>query len=106
MSFMDKTKNKNKTCTINDSKTYTINDNYADSGTTTARTSQISTFHNYGWICPVCGRGLSPTTSVCPCRLTYNWNFPNWYPSWYPNVIYCDSSNTAKSTWTYSTAIN
>lgn len=28
--------------------------------------------HNYfgmtGWICPVCGRGLSPYTSFCPCR--------------------------------------
>ena len=29
-----------------------------------------------GWICPVCGRGLAPWTSVCPCageeiRITY-----------------------------------
>ena len=22
----------------------------------------------YGWICPVCGRGLSPYTNVCPCK--------------------------------------
>lgn len=21
-----------------------------------------------GWICPVCGRGLSPYTSCCPCK--------------------------------------
>ena len=20
-----------------------------------------------GWVCPVCGRGLAPFTSVCPC---------------------------------------
>lgn len=21
-----------------------------------------------GWICPVCGRGLSPFAAVCPCK--------------------------------------
>ena len=25
-----------------------------------------------GWICPVCGRGVSPSTSYCPCNLTRN----------------------------------
>lgn len=26
-----------------------------------------------GWICPVCGRGLSPYTAVCPCRNGKGW---------------------------------
>ena len=24
-----------------------------------------------GWICPVCGRGLAPWVSVCPCNDKY-----------------------------------
>lgn len=27
----------------------------------------VTQFPNYGWICPKCGRGLSPYTSTCPC---------------------------------------
>ena len=23
---------------------------------------------NYGWICPVCGRGNGPFSSTCPCK--------------------------------------
>lgn len=27
----------------------------------------------FGWICPVCGRGLSPWTSACPCKGGKGW---------------------------------
>jgi len=26
-----------------------------------------------GWVCPVCGRGLSPYTAVCPCKNGKGW---------------------------------
>lgn len=26
-----------------------------------------------GWVCPVCGRGLSPFTTVCPCKNGKGW---------------------------------
>jgi hypothetical protein len=24
--------------------------------------------YNHGWTCPICGCGLSPYTSICPCN--------------------------------------
>lgn len=37
-----------------------------------------------GWICPVCGRGLSPWTSFCPCQsdwtITYGTGTGDGYP--------------------------
>ena len=27
-----------------------------------------------GWVCPVCGRWLSPFTSVCPCKGWKGWD--------------------------------
>jgi hypothetical protein len=32
-------------------------------------TEESSSFGLMGWICPVCGRGLSPYTDSCPCAL-------------------------------------
>ncbi len=26
-----------------------------------------------GWVCPLCGRGLSPLTMVCPCQNGKGW---------------------------------
>ena len=31
-------------------------------------TEKTSTQNLMGWICPVCGRGLSPFTTMCPCK--------------------------------------
>lgn len=49
------------------------------SPSTTGDTPSNKTIGNYqpphgevGWICPVCGRGLAPSTSYCPCNLTRN----------------------------------
>ena len=47
-------------------------------------TSSSKSYGNYhpprgevGWICPVCGRGLAPSTSYCPCNLTRNITYLN-----------------------------
>ena len=38
----------------------------------------IAPFHGeVGWICPICGRGLAPSTSYCPCNVTRNVTYLN-----------------------------
>lgn len=39
--------------------------------TATAKSYKVPAMQ--GWICPVCGRGLSPYTSVCPCKNGKGW---------------------------------
>lgn len=34
-----------------------------------------SIFGQSGWICPICGRGVSPWVSTCPCRNSHEITF-------------------------------
>lgn len=49
-----------------------MNENISTTGTTPKIDQITSETINppkmVGWICPVCGRGLSPFTNVCPCK--------------------------------------
>ena len=45
-----------------------------------------------GWICPVCGRGLAPSTSYCPCNLTRNITYLNGGLSVQDMAINCNST--------------
>jgi len=49
-------------------------------------TSEKNKFYNYGWICPVCGRGNSPFTPTCPCK--------TWELTCGPQWKYTYSTNT------------
>ena len=68
------------------------------SPSTTGDTPLNKTIGNYqpphgevGWICPVCGRGLAPSTSYCPCNLTRNITYLNGGVSVQDMTINCKS---------------
>lgn len=73
---------------------------------TTGGTSSSKSYGEYnpprgevGWICPVCGRGLAPSTSYCPCNLTKNITYANGGLSLQNIVIDCTTpSETATTT--------
>ena len=44
---------------------------------------------DYGWICPVCGRGNAPWNSSCSCRGGY-WTYPT---PWWRQTYYTTCSN-------------
>ena len=54
----------------------------------------------YGWICPVCGRGIAPTEKICPCKGEKGWVYPVYpiyptypiYPWWYK--VTCESGTS------------
>lgn len=66
---------------------------------TTGGTSSSKSYGEYnpprgevGWICPICGRGLAPSTSYCPCNLTRNITYLNGGLSIQDMAIDCNST--------------
>ena len=77
----------------------------------TAGTSSSRTYGEYdpprgevGWICPVCGRGLAPSTSYCPCNMSKNITYINGGSSL--NDIAIDCSITSSGKYSSTTAHN
>lgn len=64
---------------------------YADNNSTTAAPSLQSIYNppryrgEVGWICPVCGRGLAPSTSYCNCNMTK------------PDIVYANGGTAKRS---------
>ena len=83
---------------------------YADNNSTTATPSLQSIYNppryrgEVGWICPVCGRGLAPSTSYCPCNLSRNVTCINGGSSL--NDIAIDCSITSSGKYSSTTAHN
>jgi len=65
-----------------------------------------STDAQTGWICPVCGKGVAPWLSNCPCTPTYYYS--GWQPlqqGWWqcPNCLKYVLYGTTHVCYTYTT---
>ena len=79
----------------------------------TGGTSSSKSYGNYqpprgevGWICPVCGRGLAPSTSYCPCNLTRNITYLNGGVSLQDIVTIDCKTNVSPEAYYTTTATN
>lgn len=86
MSFMDEVKNDAASHTTTSEYTLNLGGQHSVTGT-------------YGWICPVCGRGVAPGQKYCGCRPQLVPIYPS-YPSYpvYPYWWYQTTCGTASST--------
>lgn len=89
MSFMDEVKSNT---TTTGSHTVNLGGQHSVAGT-------------YGWICPVCGRGVAPDQKYCGCRpqpIPIYQTYPV-YPYWWYKVT-CDTTGTTPdAATTYTT---
>ena len=90
MSFMDKT-TESKT-TQSSSKTISLGGQHLATGT-------------YGWICPVCGRGVAPDQKYCSCRPQVYPTYPTYpiYPYWWYRTTCSPASDISNLKSTYTT---
>ena len=79
MSFMDKT----TTTTTGTDCTFNLG-------------GQHSTAGIYGWICPVCGRGVAPDQKYCDCKPRVYPVYPTYptYPYWWYQTT-CAAADTS-----------
>lgn len=49
--------------------THCTTSNSNTTSTTSSNRSENKDKMIYGWICPVCGKGVSPYTSYCNCKI-------------------------------------
>ena len=92
MSFMDKTKTTTST-------TSTTGYNYSLG-------EQDSVGGTYGWICPVCGRGVAKNKKYCGCRPQPIPIYPTYpvYPYWWYKATCSTTSDPSLTKATYTTS--
>ena len=90
MSFMDKTKTTTST-------TSTTGYNYSLG-------EQDSVGGTYGWICPVCGRGVAPGQKYCNCKPQVYPIYPTYpvYPYWWYQVTCNTTGSTPDASTVYT----
>lgn len=69
--------------------------NTEDSDAHEACVPEKNTFGLMGWICPVCGRGLSPYTNSCPCTVKWEITCGTGTPLPLSGITICQDTPTA-----------
>ena len=92
MSFMDKTKTATSTTGTTNYK-YSLGEQHSVAGT-------------YGWICPVCGRGVAPDQKYCNCKPQVYPIYPTYpvYPYWWYKATCSTTSDPSLTKATYTTS--
>lgn len=92
MSFMDKTKTTTST-TSTTGYNYSLGEQNSVAGT-------------YGWICPVCGRGVAPSQKYCNCKPQVYPIYPTYptYPYWWYQTTCSTTLDPSLTKATYTTS--